>query len=71
MKKNELQKIRIKKTGEFKKMADKKKMELAKAIVERGAGREKNPKKAKNIRRDIAQILTILKEKELLEQEKK
>ena len=71
MKKNELQKTRIKKTEELKKLLDKKKVELTTVIVETGAGREKNPKKRKNLRRDIAQILTVLREKELLEKEQK
>ncbi|OGM17744.1 50S ribosomal protein L29 [Candidatus Woesebacteria bacterium RBG_19FT_COMBO_42_9] len=40
-------------------------------IAEVYGGKEKNLKKAKNLRREIAQILTILREREILDVEAK
>lgn len=67
MKKNELTKLRNKDIEELKKITQDKKLELAKVFTDIKAGREKNLKKSKNLRCDIAQVLTIVKEKELIE----
>lgn len=71
MKKGELTKLRTKKETELRKLVSDKKLLLARVIADVKASREKNLKKAKNLRRDIAQILTIFREKELIEQERK
>jgi len=71
MKKKDLLDLRSKKTGELEKLLSKKRNELINTYVKIKAGQEKNLKKAKNIRRDIAQILTIIREKELLKKEAK
>jgi len=67
MKKKDLQSVRIKKIETLKKLAGEKKMELVKIKLAMKVGKEKNFKKAKNLRREIAQILTIIREKELTE----
>lgn len=67
MKKKDLTDIRKKDIKELGEMAVDKKKELAKATAEMGASREKNLKKAKSLRHDVAQILTLIREKELLE----
>ncbi len=67
MKKNELTKLRSKKINELKKLAQDKKSELAKITAERKAVKKKKLKEAKNLRHDIAQMLTIIREKEIAE----
>jgi ribosomal protein L29 len=67
MRKNELKNLKTKQKKELRKMIDEKKRDLTKSLSELKAGREKNFKKPKSIRRDIAQILTVVREKELME----
>lgn len=71
MKKKDLADTRNKEIKDLKKLAEEKKLELAKTEVKIRSGEEKNVKKAGGLRREIAQILTIIQEKELIEQEKK
>lgn len=71
MKKKELQELRIKKIAELRKLLSKKKKEAEVTYGKMKAGQEKNLKKAKNLKRDIAQILTLIREKQFLEEEKK
>jgi ribosomal protein L29 len=71
MKKKDLTDLRNKKTNELEKLLSKKRNELINTYAKIKAGQEKNLKKAKNIRRDVAQILTIIREKELLKKETK
>ncbi len=71
MKKKDLTDLRNKKINELEKLLSKKRNELINTYAKIKAGQEKNLKKAKNMRRDIAQILTIIREKELLEKETK
>jgi ribosomal protein L29 len=47
-----------------------KKVEIDKSILEIGVQKEKNLKKAKNTKKELAQILTLIKEKELVGKEK-
>ncbi len=68
MKKKEKGVLRSKEIDDLKKALDKARVELKKTQAEIYGGKEKNLKKGKNLRRDIAQILTIIKEKELLAQ---
>jgi ribosomal protein L29 len=70
MKKKELEGLRNKKIDELKKLVDKKRQEKLLVYSKMKAGQEKNLKKVKNLRCDIAQILTIIREKELMEQGK-
>lgn len=71
MKKKELQEIRNKKMAELEKLVSKKRQEVAVLQAKVKAGQEKNLKKAKNLRREIAQILTLIREKEILKREEK
>ncbi|OGM15935.1 50S ribosomal protein L29 [Candidatus Woesebacteria bacterium RIFCSPLOWO2_01_FULL_43_11] len=71
MKKKDKEVIRTKDIGEVKKTLAERKAELKKVIAEVYGGKEKNLKKAKNLRREIAQILTILREREILDVEAK
>lgn len=65
MKKKELQTFKDKKLEELKKAVQEKRVEIAKASAEMYAGKEKNLKKAKNAKRELAQVLTLLRQKEL------
>jgi len=64
MKIKELKALRTKKIDELTKLVSAKKIELTKLAGKMYAGREKNFKKAFNLRKEIAQILTIRKELE-------
>lgn len=64
MRKKSLEDLKSKDLTELVKEAQAKKLEIAKADVEMRAGKEKNLKKVKNLRRDLAQILTFIREKE-------
>ena len=66
MKNKEKNMLFTKEIGELKKELGEKKEELTRLLVEMYGGKEKNLKKAKNLRREIAQILTIVKEKEFV-----
>ncbi|MFV1917271.1 MAG: 50S ribosomal protein L29 [Patescibacteria group bacterium] len=70
MKKNDLNKQRSKSLKELGKLVEDKKLDLIKTKAKTVASREKNLKKAKNLKHDIAQILTIIKESQLVEKEK-
>lgn len=70
MKKNDLNKSRSKSLKELGKLVEDKKLDLIKTKAKTAASREKNLKKAKNLKYDIAQILTIIKESQLIEKEK-
>jgi large subunit ribosomal protein L29 len=65
MKKNELNEHKNKTLQELNDMVDGKKLEIIKVTMEIKAGKEKNFKKAGNLRKNLAQIKTIIKEKEL------
>jgi ribosomal protein L29 len=71
MKKKEKEALKSKEASEAKKLLSERKLELEKAVAEMYGGKEKNLKKARNLRREIAQILTIIREKEILEREAK
>ena len=63
MKTKELNKIRGKKTEDLEVMVMEKKRELTNAYANRKAGNESNLKVVKNTKRDLAQILTVIREK--------
>lgn len=55
--------LRTKELKELKTFLDKKRLELAKIQVKILSGKEKNLKAAKFVKKEIAQLLTILKER--------
>ena len=71
MKKKDIETLRGKEVAEIKKALAGKRADLIKAQVEMYGGKEKNLKKARNLRREVAQMLTIIKEREILERESK
>ena len=70
MKRNDLLKLRGKAKEELKGLAEVKKLEFLKVKANIKAKREKNLKKAKILRHELSQVLTILREKELTEKDK-
>ena len=70
MKRKELLDLRKEDPGKLKKMVVEKKLELMRFIVNSKASSEKNLKKGKNLKREIAQILTLVHEREFAEKEK-
>ena len=69
MKKKDLVDLKTKEVKDLNKILGDKKAELEKIMVNVSVGKEKNLKSAKNLRRDISQILTMVKEKEILKKE--
>lgn len=67
MKTKELRDLRTKDLKEIEKLVITKKLELIRGKAEGKVGKEKNLKKAKNLRRDISQLLTVIREKEIIE----
>ena len=63
MKIKELKDIKTKDTKDLEKTVSKLRMDLSKNAVKIAGGKEKNLKKARNIKKEIAQILTIIKSK--------
>ncbi len=70
MKKKELNELRGKTLDEIKSKIEEKKLEILKVATEEKASKEKNLKKKKSLRRNLSQTLTILREKEIIEEEK-
>lgn len=68
MKKQDLKVLRKKSKKELEKQIDKKRLELAKHAVKLKIGKKKNLKKGRLLKREIAQILTVIRENELIEQ---
>jgi len=71
MKKKELKDIRSKKIVELDKLVAKKKQESIIANAKMKTGQEKKIKKVKNLKHEIAQIMTIIREKQIMEKEEK
>jgi ribosomal protein L29 len=67
MKKKEFNDLREKDLKTLQKMAREKKFESAKTRMEIMGGKEKNLKATNNMRHDLAQILTLVREKEIME----
>ncbi len=67
MKKKELKDIKSKSVKELSKLVYDKKIEAKKAKLNAVSGKEKNLKIFKNLRRDIAQVKTIVREKQIME----
>ncbi len=68
MKTKELKTQRSKSQKELRKLVVKKKIKLTEEFANLKAGGKKSPKKARQLKSDIAQILTIIREKQLVEQ---
>lgn len=64
MKKNELSQKRNKELEELRKELKEKRQELVKVRLEVSTGKIKNKRASKNLKKDIAQLLTLIKEKE-------
>ena len=67
MKKKELESLRKKDINELNKTLGDKKKEYLLTYNQVKAGQEKDTRKPTNIRKEIAQILTTIKEKEIIE----
>ncbi len=67
MKRKEFTDLKTKTVKELTKMVMDKKTEMGKKKVEMFSGREKNLRFFNNLRREVAQIMTIVKEKEIVE----
>ena len=66
MKKTELKTLRGKKIEELKKLSKERKLEIVKVLAKMAAGQEKNLKKAKNLKKNLAQTETIIREMEIV-----
>jgi len=71
MKKKDLKDLRTKKIAELDKLVIKKKQESVMANAKMKTGQEKKIKKVKNLKHEIAQIMTIIREKQILEKKEK
>ena len=69
MKKNKLVEIRKKKASEIEKMVSDKKDEIILIAAEIKVGKEKNVKAAANLKKDVAQLLTILGERNMMKKD--
>ncbi len=69
MKKKDFKELKTKEVSELKKIADSKKTDLAKVVPSLKAGKEKNLKKAKNLKKEIAQMLSLITEKGIMKKE--
>lgn len=65
MKRDELKSLRTKTQEELIKLAAEKRQGLAKLGAELSLGKHKNVKVVKNLRKELAKVLTILSEKKL------
>jgi hypothetical protein len=65
MKKKELKLYRTKELPKVMNEIAEKRVEINKAILNLKIAKEKNLKKAKNLKRDLSQILTIIREKQI------
>ena len=70
MKKKELTAFRNKKIDDLNKILREKRADAREAYSSIRAGQEKNIRKYKSLRREIAQILTIIREKEIITHDK-
>ena len=70
MKKKDFESLKEKNIDDLKIMVSNKKKEISLLFAKTKAGQEKNTSKMRNIKRDIARILTLMTEKEIIEKEK-
>jgi len=62
MKTRDLTSLRKKSPDEIKSLLEQKKLEAVESFAKMKAGQEKNLKKTKNLKREIAQIMTVFQE---------
>lgn len=67
MKRKELNELRGKNIKDLNKIALEKRLESEKARMKMFGGKEKNLKVGRNLAREIAKILTLIREKEIIE----
>lgn len=67
MKKKDLQSLKVKSLEELKKLVSEKKIEAENAKLKVMAGQEKDLKVRKNLRIEIARILTLIRQKSIVE----
>ena len=67
MKKKEFNQLREKDAKDLKKIVVEKKLEFEKTKMKILGGKEKNLKMGRNFAREIAKILTLIREKEIIE----
>jgi ribosomal protein L29 len=67
MKRKEFNELKEKDINALKKLATAKKFEASKKRMEIMGGKEKNLKATNNLRHTLAQILTVIREKEIIE----
>ena len=65
MKKNDYKNLKMKKAEDLKKMISEKKLELLKLLSNKASKGDKNLKKGRNLKKEIAQILTLVRDAEL------
>lgn len=71
MKTKEAKELQNKSIAELEKIVSDKKRDLEKVLLDIIVGKEKNLKKGKNLRHEIARVLTIISNKKFIEAEKK
>jgi ribosomal protein L29 len=71
MKKKELNELRNKEVTDLMKLVGDKKSELVRFLAGMKVSQDKNIKKGRNLRDEIAKIATIIREKQLFEQNSK
>ncbi|OGM09440.1 hypothetical protein A2159_00705 [Candidatus Woesebacteria bacterium RBG_13_34_9] len=69
MKKKELENFRLKAIKDLEKIISEKKIDFIRVSAEMKVGKEKNLKKAKNLRHEISQLKTLLRQKVILQAE--
>lgn len=67
MKRKDFVELKEKKISDLEKLVVAKKLEAKKAGLKIVSGKEKNLKLAYNLRREIAKIMTLIKEKKIIE----
>lgn len=67
MKRKEFTDLKTKQIKDLLKMVSAKTLEADKKQMEVSGGKEKNLRSVKNLRKDIARILTLIKEKQIIE----
>lgn len=67
MKRKEFNDLKTKEMGTLKKLAMGKRLEASKKRMEIVGGKEKNLKATNNLRHELSQILTVIREKEIIE----
>jgi ribosomal protein L29 len=71
MKKKEVTDLKTKDVKELDKKVVSLRLEIAKSKAETKSSTEKNLRKVKNLRKDLSQVLTIIREKDIIMSEEK